>query len=113
MRHALLLTVLAVGLAAASPAAASPAVANDDAVSVPVTLTDLDLSKPADAARLRTRLSRAATTACAAPGTQGVHARQAFGACRSAALSKAELSAERAIAAASQTPGTAIRTARR
>lgn len=108
MRHALLLPVLAIGLAAASPA-----VANDDAVSVPVALADLDLSKPADAARLRTRLGRAATAACATPGTQGVHARQAFGACRSAALGKANLRAERAIAAANVSGGAKIKTARR
>ena len=109
MRNALLISVLAIGLGAASPALA----ADDDAVSVPVGMADLDLSKPAGAARLRARLARAATAACAAPGTHGVHAQQAFGACKSAALGRANLRAERAIAAASMAGSAEIKTARR
>lgn len=108
MRSALLLSVLAIGLGTASPAAA-----DENAVSVPVVMADLDLSTPADAARLRTRLDRAATAACAAPGTQGVLARQAFNSCKGAALAGANLRAERAIAAARTVGSGEIRTARR
>lgn len=108
MRHATLLSVLALGLAAASPARA-----DDNAVSVSVAMADLDLSKPADAARLRTRLGRAATAACASPGTHGVVARQAFGACKTAAFAAADRRAARAIAAARIGGSGEIKTARR
>ena len=108
MRSALLLSIVAIGLGAAAPA-----VADQNLVSVPVNIADLDLSKPTDATRLRTRLNRAAQTACQDPGTSGVSARMAFTSCRSTALSHANLKAERAIAAA-RIGGTAeIKTARR
>lgn len=108
MRNALLISVLAIGLGAPAPA-----LADDDAVSMSVSMADLDLSKPADAARLRTRIGRAATAACIAPGTRGVQARRAFDACRSAALHGANLRADRAIAAAGVAGSAQIRTARR
>ena len=110
MRNALLISVLAIGLGAASPAAATDAA---DAVSVPVGMADLDLSKPADAARLRARLGRAATAACAAPGISSVRERLSFVACKTAALSVANLKAEQAVATARMAGSAEIKTARR
>lgn len=107
MRSAFLLTVVTIGLGAASPA-----LADDNAVSISVGTRDLDLSQPGDAARLRSRLARAAGTACVHPGTRSVAEFTAFNACKSAALGSAELRAERAIAAAARGGGR-IQTARR
>lgn len=108
MRNALLISVLAVGLGAAAPAAAA-----DDALSLTVGTADLDLSKPADAARLRARLVRAATAVCVDPGTRGLQARLALDVCKSAALDGANFQAERAIAAAGTAGNAKIKTARR
>lgn len=108
MRKALLISVLALGLGTASPA-----LADADAISISVTTADLDLSKPAHAKRLRIRLDRAATAACAAPGSQGVLAFQAFNVCKSAALDGVRSKADQAVAAASRSGDAKIKTARR
>lgn len=97
---------------ATSVIAAAPASADENAVAISVAIGSLDLSNPADAARLRSRLGRAAAAACVAPGTRGVHAYAAFGACRTQAMSAARLQADRAVASA-QRPGGAARVARR
>lgn len=107
MRSAILLSIAAIGLSAAAPASA-----DENTVSINVAMSDLDLSKPADAARLRARIGRAARAACTDPGARGVVAHGAFTACRTAALENANLRAERAIAAAVTGSGQ-VRTARR
>ncbi|HZF41923.1 MAG TPA: UrcA family protein [Sphingomonadaceae bacterium] len=108
MRHFTLLPILALALGAATPA-----LANHEAVSVPVSIADLDLSNPADADRLRTRLNRAASAACEVVGEAGLEARAAFNGCRQNALQTAALKADRVIAAANVGGGAQIRTARR
>lgn len=84
---------------------AVPATASDvDTVSVKVATGRLDFAKPADVARLQSKLGRAADAACAMPGRRGVRDSQEFAACRTRALSEARLKADRAIAAA-RSPG--------
>ena len=108
--RAKLFTTLALG---AGLLAAAPVLANDDAVSMQVSATDLDLSNPADAQRLRARLARAATAVCIDPGMRGVQAARAFDTCRSEALSQAGLKADRAIAAVTVHGSGRVQTARR
>jgi UrcA family protein len=106
MRHFTLLPILALALGAATPALAN------EAVSVPVLTADLDLSNPADAERLRSRLNRAANDVCEVRGERGAHAQMLFNSCRQDALKAASLQAERAIAA-NTGGGAQVRTARR
>ena len=106
MRSALL-SIAVIGLATAMPASA-----NDNTMSVKVTMSDLDLSRSADAKQLRARLDRAARKVCVVPGSRSLIEYAAFNACRTAALSEANLKAERAIAAATTGSGQ-VRTARR
>ena len=108
MRNALLLSIAALGLTAAAPASAE-----GDTRSVPVEFTDLDLSKPADEAQLRSRIRRAARVACDVPGERGLAAMQAFNTCWTAALNTANPRAERAIAAARNGGSAEVKTARR
>lgn len=98
---------------ATSLIAATPAFANDDAISRDVMTADLDLSSSVDIERLHSRLARAARTVCREPGTRGVQAGAAYTRCRSDALSKANLRAERAIAAAAMRNRSDVQTAGR
>lgn len=111
MRAIYLLPLAAI--AAAAPAVPAVAAPDADAVSVRVSYADLDLADVGDAARLRSRLGRAATSACAEPGRQGVQARRAYMICRDAALGQARLAADRAIASAVGQGGGKVQTARR
>ena len=112
MRAKSFLIPAAAGLAflLAAPAAAA---GDDDAVTAPVFAGDLDLSQPADALRLRGRLARAASAVCLAPGMHGGRAYRAFQACRSDALGRAGLQADRAVAAARLRGGGRVQAARR
>ena len=93
--------------------AATPAFAINDVVSQVVRTRDLDLSVPADVERLRSRLARVARAVCWEPGVLGAQASAAYQACRRNALGKANLQADRAIAAATKRNGSNVRAARR
>ncbi|WP_022683466.1 UrcA family protein [Sphingobium bisphenolivorans] len=85
---------LAVGLASPDLAAAM-----EHGASTAVSYADLDLSKQADARRLRARAGKAIRSLCTQP-RQGVLASPAEILCRRAAMVKAQAQIERAVALA-------------
>jgi len=90
-----------------------PAHASEESVSLTVKTEDLNLTSPADARRLHTRLAVAASAVCQEPGTRGLDAALSYRTCRKSALSNAKLAAERAIAAATLRDSSLERTTRR
>lgn len=80
---------LAAALAAAGVASA-PAAAFEPAASQAVGYSDLDLSRPADVARLRQRIGAALEAACGSFATSESWAEREIARCRSGARARAE-----------------------
>lgn len=81
--------------------AAAPAASQDsDTMSVTVAMSDLDLTKAADLARLDARINRAANTVCGSSNVRGVVAHSSFNICKATAMQSARTRTERAVSLA-------------
>ncbi len=82
--------VLSLAALAASAAFAVPAAAETATASVAVSYADLDLSVPADAAKLDQRIEAAAEDICAKPDIRDLKAMSAWQACKDGAVAGAQ-----------------------
>lgn len=80
------MTRIAIAASAILAISAPAFAAMPEAQSVEVSTSGLDLNSPADRARLKARVGRAADRVCGLNDTRGVVAQRAFLTCRTAAL---------------------------
>jgi UrcA family protein len=87
----------AIAATAATVAFASPAAAQAEDRSVTVSMAGLDLSSPADAARLHRRLHAAAREVCGPDNLKDAHAHQQARTCEMSALARANADVQLAL----------------
>lgn len=97
MRQFTLSAAAVLVLLTTAPAAAA---SDRDTMSVTVAMSDLDLGKASDLARLDARINRAANVVCGSGDVRGTQARNSFTNCKTAAMRAARTQTERAVASA-------------